>query len=84
MVKTGDYNLLWIDSLGNSTTEGGYETLCVEEASLRRLEVLYPWVTVTIVGLASDAGNGCKSLQTLLRLRNAKALTGILVQLRSF
>jgi hypothetical protein len=39
----GDYVMLWIDSFGSNTTQGGYETLCVEESSLRKLKQLCPW-----------------------------------------
>jgi hypothetical protein len=77
-VDMGDYILIWIDSFGSNTTQGGYETLCVEEASLRKLKLLCPWVTM--VDFASDAGSGYTSTQTLLGLRNAKALTGIRVR----
>jgi hypothetical protein len=37
-VNMGDYILIWIDSFGSNTTQDGYETLCVEEASLRKLK----------------------------------------------
>jgi hypothetical protein len=50
----------------------------VEVASLRKLKLLCPWVTM--VDFASDAGSGYKSTQTLLGLRNAEALTGIRVR----
>jgi hypothetical protein len=44
MVQVGDYVMISIDSFGTNTTQGGYETLCVEELSLRKLKYLCPWV----------------------------------------
>jgi hypothetical protein len=41
-VNMGDYILIWIDSFGSNTAQGGYETLCVEEASLRKLKQFCP------------------------------------------
>jgi hypothetical protein len=38
MVQVDDYVMIWIDSLGSYTTQGGYETLCVEESSRHRLK----------------------------------------------
>ena len=70
--------MIWIDSFGSNTTQGGYETLCVEETSLRELKKLCPWVDE--IDFVSDAGSGYKSSQTLLGLRNAKQLTGIRVR----
>ena len=81
MVQVGDYVMIWIDSFGSNTTQGGYETLCVEETSLRKLrklKELCPWVEE--IDFVPDAGSGYKSSQTLLGLRNIKQVTGIRVR----
>jgi hypothetical protein len=78
MAQVGDYVMIWIDSFGTNTTQGGYETLCVEESSLRKLKDLCPWVEE--IGFVSHAGCGYKSSQTLLGLCNIKEVTGIRVQ----
>jgi hypothetical protein len=47
MVQVGDSVMIWIDIFGTNTTEGGgYETLCIDESSLRKLKELCPWVRV--------------------------------------
>ena len=74
-VQIGDYIMIWIDSFGSNTTQGGYETLCVEETSLQELKKLCPWVDK--IDFVLDAGSGYKSSQTLLGLQNAKKLMGI-------
>jgi hypothetical protein len=68
LLQFGDYVIIWIDSFGSKTTQGGYETLCVEEASLCKLEELCLWVEE--INFFSDAGSGYKSSQALLGLRN--------------
>jgi hypothetical protein len=78
MVQVGDYVMIWIYSFGTNTTQGGYETLCVEESCLRKLKELCPWVEE--IDFMSDAGSGYKSSQTLLGLRNIKEVTGIRVR----
>jgi hypothetical protein len=78
MVQVGDYVMIWIDSFGTNTTQGGYETLCVEESCLRKLKEICPWVEE--IDFMSDAGSGYKSSQTLLGLRNIKEVTGIRVR----
>jgi hypothetical protein len=70
MVQVGDYVMIWIDSFGANTTQGGYETLCVEE--------LCPCVEE--IDFLSDEGSGYKSSHTLLGLRNIKEETGIHVR----
>jgi hypothetical protein len=79
MVQVGDYVLIWIDTFGTDTTQGGYETLCVEDSCLRKLKEICPWVEDEI-DFMSDAGSGYKSSQTLLGLRNIKEVTGIRVR----
>jgi hypothetical protein len=76
--QLGDYQMAWIDSFCSNTGQGGYETLCVEEASLRELKKLFP--DVGDVVFCSDAGSGYKSSQTILGLRNSKELTGVRVR----
>jgi hypothetical protein len=69
MVQVGDYVMIWIDSFGTDTTQGG--SLCVEESSLRKLKELCPWVEE--IDFLSDTRSGYKSSQTLLgRLCNSK------------
>ncbi len=79
MVQVSDYVLIWIDTFGTDTTQGGYETLCVEDSCLRKLKEICPWVEDEI-DFMSDAGSGYKSSQTLLGLRNIKHVTGIRVR----
>jgi hypothetical protein len=78
MVQVGDYVMIWIDSFGTNTTQGGFETLCVEESSLRKLKELCSWVGE--INFVSDAGSGYKSSQALLGLRNVEEVTGISVR----
>ena len=35
-VKCGDYQIVWIGSFCSNNAQGGYETLCVIEASMKR------------------------------------------------
>jgi hypothetical protein len=80
--RVEDYMMIWLDSFGTNTTQGGYETLCVQEASLRRLKTLRPHID--IIDFCSDAGSGYKSTQTILGLRRAKETTGIRVRRMHF
>jgi hypothetical protein len=76
-VEIGDYNMTWIDSFGSNTAQGGYETFCAQCAGLQKWKELDP--NVETIGLASDAGSGYKSSQTILGLRDSKILTGVRV-----
>jgi hypothetical protein len=68
-----DYMMVWIDSFGSNTTQGGFETLCAQEAALRQLKALRAHIQE--VDFCSDAGSGYKSTQTILGLRDAKRTT---------
>jgi hypothetical protein len=51
-----DYMMVWIDSFGSNTTQGGFETLCAQEAVLRQLKALRAHIQE--VNFCSDAGSG--------------------------
>jgi hypothetical protein len=76
-VHTGDYKMAWVDTFGSNTGQGVYETLCVMEASLRKL--LQIQADIQSVDLVPDAGSGYKSLQTVLAYGDFGSLTGIRV-----
>jgi hypothetical protein len=61
VVQVGDYVMIWIDSL--EPAQDGYETLCVEESSLRKLKELCPWVEE--IDSCRTRKSGYKSSQTL-------------------
>jgi hypothetical protein len=76
--QVGDYAMTYVDSFGSNTAQGGYETLCVEEAALRELKRQNPDLEET--AFCMDAGSGYKTAQNLLGLRNSKELTGVWVK----
>ena len=50
--EEGDYEVLHIDSFCSNTAQGGYETLCAEEAALMELKKKHP--DAQSVALCSD------------------------------
>jgi hypothetical protein len=74
-----DYMMIWIDSFGTNTTQGGYETLCVIESPPRELHKLRPHIADPI-DFCSDAGSRYKSTQTILGIRYAKEVRGFRVR----
>jgi len=72
-LEVGDYQIVWIDSFGSNTTQGGYETLCVIDVSLKKAKEIFS--EIDNVTLFSDAGSGYKTTQSILGLRNSKFMT---------
>ena len=70
-LEVGDYQMVWIDSLGLNTTQGGYETLCVIDVSMKKVKDIFP--KFDNVTLFSDGGY--KTTQSIIGLRNSKILT---------
>ena len=66
------------DTYCSNTTQGGYEALCVMEASLRELKRDNPTLE-KLDALIGDAGSGYKSNQSIIGMRYAKKHTGISV-----
>lgn len=58
--EEGDYEVLHVDSFGSNTAQGGYETLCAEEAALKELKVKHP--DAQSVAFCSDQGSGYKCI----------------------
>ena len=77
-MEEGDLVMTHIDSFCSNTGQGGYKTLCAEEASLHRAKEIHP--NQSEVVLCSDAGSGYKSTQSILGLRNSDEWTGIRVK----
>jgi hypothetical protein len=73
MVQVGEYVMIWIDSFGSNTTQGRYETLCVEESIFRTLKEVCRGIKE--IDFVSDAGSSYKSSQTLFDLLNIKEVT---------
>jgi hypothetical protein len=77
VVQVGDYVMIWIDSLELILPKDGYETLCVEESSLRKLKELCHGLKRSI---SLGRGKWLQVVADSLGLRNIKAVTGIRVR----
>ena len=60
--------------LRSDTMQGGWETLCAKEETLRCCHEEFPDVKEAVV--CSDARSGCKTAQALLGVCNFKKTTG--------
>ena len=78
-VQCGDYQMVWIDSFGSNTTQGGYETLSVIEASLIEAKKIFN-NKLESISLFSDAGSGYKTIQCLLGIRNISNAHGVQIK----
>ena len=78
-VQCGDYQMVWIDSFGSNTTQGGYETLSVIEASLIEAKKIFN-NKLESISLFSDAGSGYKTTQCLLGIRNISNAHGVQIK----
>jgi len=72
--EAGDFEVCHIDSYCSNTGQGGYETLCAEEAALAQVKVIHPEIDSIV--MCSDQGSGYKSTQTILGLRNSQSWGG--------
>ena len=78
VLEVGDNEIAWIDSFGSNTAQGGYETLCVIEASVKKGKELN--ASFNDLYFMSDAGSGYKTGQSIAGVRNLKQITGVNVR----
>lgn len=76
--EAGDLLITHIDTFCSNTGQGGYETLCVLEAGLKKAKEIDP--SIDEVAMCQDAGSGYKSTQVVLGLRNSMEVTGVRVR----
>jgi len=77
-VEAGDEKVIHVDSFGSNTGQGGYETLCVLEATLKKAKELQPALENAV--LIQDAGSGYKSTTVVAGLRKSREMTGVRVK----
>ena len=68
--KIGNKEIIHIDSFGSNTRQGGYETLCAEQAVLNKFPRKFFDLEEQYCYFCSDAGSGYKSAETILGLRS--------------
>ena len=77
-LEVGDNRIAWIDSFGSNTAQGGYETLCVIEASVKKGKELNPFLNDLY--FMSDAVSGYKTGQSIAGVRNLREIAGVNVR----
>ena len=83
--EAGDEKVMHIDTFGSNTGQGGYETLCVLEATLKKALQLQPSLGDSDGAvLIQDAGSGYKSTTVVAALRKSKEVTGVRVKMLIF
>ena len=68
-VNSGDTIQTHMLVFGSNTTQGGWETLCTLDCSLKRLRKEYPGHLESGVAMISDAGSGYKTKENIVGMR---------------